>query len=77
MTSTCVFWRLIFFKLSLPRNGVRWCFAPCCSMQYVLSFFKNGIDLIVFVMLQVRYACLLLEKDAITLMSVCVVVFDT
>jgi hypothetical protein len=46
-------------------------------MLYVLSFFKNGIDLTVFVMPQVSYACLLLQKDDAMLMSVCVVVFDT
>jgi hypothetical protein len=50
-------WRLIFLKLSLPRDGVRRCSAPCCSMLYVPSFFKNGTDLTVFVMLQVSYAC--------------------
>jgi hypothetical protein len=44
-------WRLIFLKLSLPRDGVRRCFAPSCSMLYVPSFFKNGTDLTVFVML--------------------------
>jgi hypothetical protein len=70
-------WRLIFLKLNLPRDGVRGCSAPCCSMLYVHSFFKNGTDLTVFVMLQVSYACLLLQKDPIILMSVCVVVFDT
>jgi hypothetical protein len=56
-------WRLIFLKLSLPRDGVRGCSAPCNSILYVRSFFKNGIDLTVFVMLQVSYACLLLQKD--------------
>ena len=60
-------WRLIFLKLSLPHDGVRRCSAPCCSMLYVPSLFKNGTDLIVFVMLQVSYAFLLLEKDDITL----------
>jgi hypothetical protein len=39
-------WRLIFLKLSLPRDGMRRCSAPCCSMLYVPSFFKNGADLI-------------------------------
>jgi hypothetical protein len=77
MTSTWGLWRLIFLKLSLPRDGVRRFSAPCYSMLYVPSFFKNGTDLTVFVMLQVSYACLLLQKDHITLMSVCVVVFDT
>jgi hypothetical protein len=67
-------WRLIFLKLSLPRDGVRRCSAPCCSMLYVRSFFKNGTDLTAFVMLQVSYACLLLQKDHATFMSVCVVV---
>jgi hypothetical protein len=43
----------------------------------VRSFFKNGTDLTVYVILQVIYACLLLQKDAITLMSVRVVVLDT
>jgi hypothetical protein len=43
----------------------------------VRSFLKNGTDLTVFVMLQVSYACLLLQKDPIILMSVGVVVFDT
>jgi hypothetical protein len=66
-------WRLIFLKLSLPRDGVR----RFNSMLYVLSFFKNGTDLTAFVMLQVIYACLLLQKDAIILISVRVVVFDT
>jgi hypothetical protein len=70
-------WRLIFLKLSLPRDGVRGCSAPCSSILYVHSFLKNGTDLTVFVMLQVSYACLLLQKDAIILMSVGVVVFDT
>jgi hypothetical protein len=70
-------WRLIFLKLSLPRDEVRRCCAPCCSMLYVPSFFKNGTDLTVFVMLQVSFACLLLQKDHITLMSVYVGVFDT
>jgi hypothetical protein len=46
-------------------------------MLYVPSFFKNGTDLTVFVMLQVSFACLLLQKDHITLMSVYVGVFDT
>jgi hypothetical protein len=70
-------WRLIFLKLSLPRDGVRRCSAPCCSMLYVPSFFKNGTDLTVLVILQVIYAYLLLQKDAIILMSVGIVVFDT
>jgi hypothetical protein len=43
-------------KLSLPRDGMRRCFAPCSSILYVHSFFKNGTDLTVFVMLQVSYA---------------------
>jgi hypothetical protein len=42
----------------------------------VLSLFKNGADL-TDCMLQVICTCLLLQKDAITLMSVGVVVFDT
>jgi hypothetical protein len=46
-------------------------------MLYVFSFFKNGTDLTVFVISQVSYACLLLQKDHAMLMSVCVVVFDT
>jgi hypothetical protein len=46
-------WRLIFLKLSLPCDGVRGCSTPCCSILYVLSFFKNGTDLTVFAMLQV------------------------
>jgi hypothetical protein len=70
-------WRLIFLKLSLPRDGVRRCPAPYSSILYVCSFLKNGTDLIVFMMLQVSYACSLLQKDAIILMSVGVVVFDT
>jgi hypothetical protein len=70
-------WRLIFLKLSLPRDGVRGCSAPCNSILYVHSFFKNGTDLIVFVILQVIYACLLLQNDAIILISVGIVVFDT
>jgi hypothetical protein len=70
-------WRLIFLKLSLPRDGVRGCSAPCNSILYVRSFFKNGTDLTVFVILQVVYAYLLLQKDAIILISVGIVVFDT
>jgi hypothetical protein len=70
-------WRLIFLKLSLPRDGVRGCSAPCNSILYVRSFFKNGTDLTVVVILQVICACLLLQKDAIILMSVGIVVFDT
>jgi hypothetical protein len=50
-------WRLIFLKLSLPRDGVRGCSAPCSSILYVRSFFKNGTNFTVFVMLQVSYAC--------------------
>jgi hypothetical protein len=46
-------------------------------MLYVPSFFKNGTDLTVLVILQVIYAYLLLQKDAIILMSVGIVVFDT
>jgi hypothetical protein len=46
-------WRLIFLKLSLPRDGVRGCSAPCNSILYVRSFFKNGTDLTVLVMIQV------------------------
>jgi hypothetical protein len=42
-------WRLIFLKLSLPHDGVRRCSAPCNSILYVRSFFKNGTDLTVFV----------------------------
>jgi uncharacterized metal-binding protein len=42
---------------------VRGCSAPCNSILYVRSFFKNGTDLTVFVILQVIYACLLLQKD--------------
>jgi hypothetical protein len=55
-------WRLIFLKLSLPRDGVRRCSAPCSSILYVHSFFKNGTDLTVFVMLQVSYACFITSK---------------
>jgi hypothetical protein len=46
-------WRLIFLKLSLLRDGVRGCFAPCNSILYVRSFFKNGTDLTKRVILQV------------------------
>jgi hypothetical protein len=70
-------WRLIFLKLSLPRDGVRGCSVPYNSILYVRSFFKNGTDLTIFVILQVMCACLLLQKDAIILMSVGIVVFDT
>jgi hypothetical protein len=49
-------------KLSLPRDGVRGCSAPCCSMLYVHSFFKNGTDLTIFVMLQVSCACYVTSK---------------
>jgi hypothetical protein len=48
-------------------------YAPLCSVVYVLLFFKNGAGSAVC-MLQVIYACWLLEKDPIMLMSVCVVV---
>jgi hypothetical protein len=51
-------WRLIFLKLSLPRDGVRGCSAPCNSILYVRSFFKNGTDLTIVVILQVICACL-------------------
>jgi hypothetical protein len=70
-------WRLIFLKLSLPRDGVRGCSAPCNSILYVRSFFKNGTDLTTLVILQVIYACLLLQKDPIILISVGIVVCDT
>jgi hypothetical protein len=46
-------WRLIFLKLSLPHDGVRGCSAPCNSILYVRSFFKNGTDLTELVILQV------------------------
>jgi hypothetical protein len=55
-------WRLIFLKLSLPHDGVRRCSAPCSSILYVRSFFKNGTDLTVLVMLQVSYACFVTSK---------------
>jgi hypothetical protein len=61
-------WRFIFSKLSLPRDGVRGYSAPCNSILYVRSFFKNGTDLIVFVMLQVIYACLLIKGVFINLL---------
>jgi hypothetical protein len=77
MTSMCVVWRLIFLKLSLPRDGVRRCSAPCCSMLYVPSFFKNGTDLTVFVMLQVSYACFVTSKDPLAVMGVFVRVIYT
>jgi hypothetical protein len=70
-------WRLIFLKLSLPRDGVRGCSAPCNSILYVHSFFKNGTDLTIVVILQVICACLLLQKDATILISVGIVVVDT
>jgi hypothetical protein len=70
-------WRLISLKSSLPRDGVRGCFVPCNSILYVRSFFKNGTDLILFVILQVVYACFLLQRNAIILISVGIVVFDT
>jgi hypothetical protein len=70
-------WRLIFLKLNLPRDGVKGCSAPCNSILYVRSFFKNGTDLTIVVILQVICACLLLQKDATILMSVGIVVFDT
>jgi hypothetical protein len=53
---------LIILKLSLPRDGVRGCSAPCYSMLYVHSSFKDGTDLTVFVMLQVSYACFVTSK---------------
>jgi hypothetical protein len=55
-------------KLSLPRDGVRRCPAPCSSILYVRSFLKNGTDLTVFVMLQVSYACLLVNGVFINLL---------
>jgi hypothetical protein len=61
-------WRLIFLKLSLPRDGVRRCSTPCNSILYVRSFFKNGTDLTVFMILQVIYACLLLNGVFINLL---------
>jgi hypothetical protein len=61
-------WRLIFLKLSLPRDGVRECSAPCNSILYVRLFFKNGTDLTVFVILQVIYACLLVNGVFINLL---------
>jgi hypothetical protein len=45
-------------------------------MLYVLSFFKNGTDLTMFVMPQVSYAYLLLQKDYAMLMIICVVVLE-
>jgi hypothetical protein len=54
-------WRLTFSKLSLSHDGVRGCCAPCSSILYVRSFFKNGIDLTVFVMLQVSMLVLLVK----------------
>jgi hypothetical protein len=63
-------WRLIFLKLNLPHDGVKRCSAPCCSMLYVRPFFKSGTNLTVFVMLQVSYACLLLQKDDLTSIGV-------
>jgi hypothetical protein len=61
-------WRLIFSKLSLPRDGVRECSAPRTSILYVRSFFKNGTGLTVFVMLQVIRACLLVKGVFINLL---------
>jgi hypothetical protein len=46
-------WRLIFLKLSLPRDGVKGCSAPCNSILYVRSFFKNGTNLTVYVITRV------------------------
>jgi hypothetical protein len=70
-------WRLIFLKLSLPRDGMRGCSALCNSILYVYSFFKNGTDLTIVVILQVICACLLLQKDATILISVGIIVVDT
>jgi hypothetical protein len=61
-------WRLIFSKLSLPCDGVRRCSTCCNSILYVRSYFKNGTDLTVFVMLQVIYACLLVKGVFINLL---------
>jgi hypothetical protein len=47
---------------------VRGCSAPCNSILYVRSFFKNGTDLTVFVILQVIYACLLVNGVFINLL---------
>jgi hypothetical protein len=55
-------------KLSLLRDGVSGCSAPCNSILYVRSFFKNGTDLTVFVILQVIYACLLVNGVFINLL---------
>jgi hypothetical protein len=44
------------------------CSAPCNSILYVRSFFKNGIDLTVFVILQVIDACLLVNGVFINLL---------
>jgi hypothetical protein len=63
-----VVWRLIFFKLSLPREGVKGCSAPYNSILYVRSFFKNGTDLTIFVILQVICACLLVNGVFINLL---------
>jgi hypothetical protein len=61
-------WRLIFSKLSLPCDGVKGCSTPCNSILYVRSFFKNGTDWTVFVMLQVINACLLVKGVFINLL---------
>jgi hypothetical protein len=55
-------------KLSLSCDGMRRCSAPCWSMLYVHSFFKNGTNLTIFVMLQVIYACLLVKGVFINLL---------
>jgi hypothetical protein len=61
-------WRLIFSKLSLPHDGMRRCSVPCSSILYVRSFFKNGTDLTVVVMLRVSCTCLLVKGVFINLL---------
>jgi hypothetical protein len=61
-------WRLIFSKLTLPRDGVRGCSAPCSFILYVRSFLKNGTDLTICVMLQAICACLLVKGVFINLL---------
>jgi hypothetical protein len=55
-------------KLNLPHDGVKGYSAPCNSLLYVRSFFKNGTELTIVVILQVICACLLVNGVFINLL---------
>jgi hypothetical protein len=69
--------RLIFYKLSLPHDGVRGCSAPCSLCCMCFHSWRMALTWLCFVMLQASYACVLSVKDDITLMSVRVVIRNT